>query len=178
MRIVSWVVVVVSAGWLLAFNLGHSIGASLPTLSTDQVSGTVAARAAPGTPADLNEFATRYTAAWNSHDATRVASFYAPGGRMTINQGAAHVGTAGLTEMADGFLTDFPDLQLTMQAVEKAGDRVVYRWTFTGTHAQTGQPVRISGSETWRFGADGLISESVGHYDPEDYERQVRGESP
>jgi hypothetical protein len=34
--------------------------------------------------------------------------------------------------------------------------------------------VRISGHEDWRFGADGLIAESLGHYDASDYERQLK----
>ncbi len=78
--------------------------------------------------------------------------------------------------MARGFLTAFPDLHLTMEALERSEQSVVYRWSFTGTHSETGNRVRISGSETWRLGDDGLIAESIGRYDPEDYERQVRGD--
>ena len=102
-----------------------------------------------------------------------MAAFYATDGRITINEGAPYVGVAGLTEMAQGFLTEFPDLDLNMQSLEEEDGRFVYHWTFTGTHAETGHNVRISGSETWRFNDDGLIAESIGQFDTREYERQV-----
>jgi len=36
-----------------------------------------------------------------------------------------------------------------------------------------GNPVRISGYELWRFGTDGLIASSQGHFDSSDYQRQL-----
>jgi len=36
---------------------------------------------------ELREFARRYTDAWCSQDAGRVAAFFAPGGSLTINGG-------------------------------------------------------------------------------------------
>ena len=39
----------------------------------------------------------------------------------------------------------------------------------------TGREVRISGFEEWQIGADGLIAESLGHFDAEDYQRQLDG---
>jgi 3-mercaptopyruvate sulfurtransferase SseA len=35
--------------------------------------------------------------------------------------------------------------------------------------------VRIGGYEEWRIGPDKLIAESLGHFDAEDYERQLAG---
>ena len=69
-------------------------------------------------------------------------------------------------------MSDFPDLVVTMDGFEVEGDRAVYRWTLTGTHA--GQRVRISGFEEWRISEDGLIAESQGHFDSDDYRRQLR----
>jgi hypothetical protein len=37
----------------------------------------------------------------------------------------------------------------------------------------TGKTVRISGHERWRFGSDGLIAQSIGHFDATDYQRQL-----
>jgi hypothetical protein len=37
----------------------------------------------------------------------------------------------------------------------------------------TGRTVCISGFEEWRTGSDGLIAESLGHFDAEDYARQL-----
>lgn len=58
------------------------------------------------------------------------------------------------------------------------GDAVVYKWTLVGTNSGpggTGSKVRISGYEEWRIGADGLIMESKGHFDSDDYKRQLEG---
>jgi hypothetical protein len=38
----------------------------------------------------------------------------------------------------------------------------------------TGNRVRISGYEDWKIGADGLIADSKGHYDAQDWDRQVQ----
>ena len=50
-------------------------------------------------------------------------------------------------------------------------DVVEYHWTFTGTNE--GNAVRISGFEEWIFGGHGLIAESQGHYDQDEYDRQL-----
>ena len=54
-----------------------------------------------------------------------------------------------------------------------------FHWTFTGTNTGlggTGNPVRISGYELWKIDKDGLISESKGHFDAAEYERQLAAE--
>lgn len=73
-------------------------------------------------------------------------------------------------------MTDFPDLMVTMDDVSVDGDRAIYRWTLEGTNTGpggTGGHVRISGFEEWRFREDGLIAESLGHFDSADYQRQL-----
>ena len=35
--------------------------------------------------------------------------------------------------------------------------------------------VRVSGYEQWRIGADGLIAESLGHFDSAEYQHQLDG---
>ena len=87
------------------------------------------------------------------------------------------LGRAAITAAAQGFMTAFPDMVVTIDGVEVRGEGAVYRWTLTGTYSGpggSGRPVRISGYEEWRFGADGLIAESKGHFDAADYERQLR----
>jgi hypothetical protein len=51
---------------------------------------------------------------------------------------------------------------------------VEYRWTFTGTSAETGNSVRVPGYEEWTIAQDGLIAMSRGHYDQAEYDRQLR----
>jgi hypothetical protein len=41
-----------------------------------------------------------------------------------------------------------------------------------------GHPVRISGYEVWRMGADGLIANSQGRFDAEEYHRQLQLDNP
>ncbi len=141
----------------------------------------MAPRTKPPVPPDLEDFAARYTAAWCSGDPARVAAFFSEKGSLTINDGTPSVGRPAITEAARGFMTAFPDMVVTMDGTEYAGDRVLYRWSLTGTNTGpggTGRTVRISGHEAWLFGPDGLISDSRGHFDEADYRRQISGDAP
>jgi hypothetical protein len=125
---------------------------------------------------NLNDFAARYTAAWCSQNAARVASFFGEYGSLTINDGAPSVGHDAITKAAQGFMTAFPDLVVKRDSVRKSGANITYHWTLTGTNTGPGgtsNPVKISGFEEWRFGPDGLIAESKGHLDAADYQRQL-----
>jgi nuclear transport factor 2 (NTF2) superfamily protein len=132
------------------------------------------------TPVDASrpgDFATRYTAGWNSQNAASVASFYAETGSLTINDGTPSVGRAAITRAAQGFMTAFPDMVVTMDSLSLAGGQAFFHWTLTGTNTGpggTGKAVRISGYEEWTFDGDGLIAASRGHYDEAEYQRQLR----
>jgi hypothetical protein len=129
----------------------------------------------------LTEFATKYTAAWCSQDAARVASFFAGNGSLQINEGEPSVGRIAIAEAAQGFMTAFPDMVVTMDDVSGDGGSAVYRWTLTGTNTGpggTGHAVRISGFEEWTIGADGLILKSLGHFDEAEYQRQLTAGGP
>jgi predicted ester cyclase len=83
---------------------------------------------------------------------------------------------AAIAEAAQGFMTDFPDLKVFMDGLTVEAERIVYRWTLTGTNTGpggTGKRVQISGFEEWRIGADGLIAESRGHFDSAEYQHQL-----
>jgi len=124
----------------------------------------------------LREFAERYTAAWCSQEPASVAAFFSPTGSLSVNNGAPAVGRAAITEVAQGFMTAFPDMEVLMDDLLIRGDRAVFEWTLVGTNtgpAGTGNRVRISGFEEWRIGADGLIAESKGHFDSDEYDRQL-----
>ena len=128
-------------------------------------------------PAELRDFAERYTAAWCSSNASSVAACYSPNGSLTINTDAPAQGREAVAVAAQSFMTAFPDLQVLMDDIEMQSDRAVYHWTLTGTNtgpSGTGQPVHISGFERWTIGDDGLIAESRGHFDSADYERQLQ----
>ena len=126
--------------------------------------------------AQLQELAERYTEAWCSHDPARVAAHYAPGGSLTINDGAPSAGRAAITEAARSFMVAFPDLQVLMDDVRQTGEQAEYHWTLVGTNTGpggTGQSVRISGFEEWTIGDGGLIAASLGHFDEAEYARQL-----
>ena len=128
-------------------------------------------------PTRLNQFATRYTAAWCSQDAASVASFFAEDGSLKINDGIPSVGRAAIAGAAQAFMTAFPDMVVTMGRLDVGRNRITYHWTLTGTNTGpggTGRAVRISGYEAWRIGADGLIAESKGHFDEAEYHRQLK----
>jgi uncharacterized protein (TIGR02246 family) len=126
----------------------------------------------------LVEFAQRYTAAWCSHDPARVASFYSESGLLAINNGAPAVGRKAVEAAARSFMTGYPDLVVKFDRIVPKGERVLYHWTFIGTNTGpggTGNRVRIRGYEDWTIGTDGLIATSVGHFDAQDWDRQVKG---
>ena len=118
----------------------------------------------------------RYTAAWCSQDPASVAGFFAPDGSLSVN-GVPAVGRVAITQVAQGFMAAFPDMVLTMTDVVTSGGHIEYHWTLDGTNTglgAIGKRVRISGFEEWKFGADGLIAESQGHFDEADYQRQLK----
>ena len=128
--------------------------------------------------ASVRAFASRYTAAWCSQDPARVASFFAEDGSLTINTAPPDVGRAAITSSARGFMSAFPDLIVQMDSIEPHGRGFIYRWTLIGTNSGPGgtdNRVLIQGYEEWSFGADGLISTSLGHFDEAEYTRQLHG---
>jgi predicted ester cyclase len=126
---------------------------------------------------NVREFAARYTAAWCSQNAASVAAHFAGNGWLKINDGAPAVGRAAITASAQSFMTAFPDMVVSMDSLGVDGRRAVYRWTLTGTNSGpggTGKTVRFSGYEEWTLGADGLIEQSLGHFDETEYQRQLQ----
>ena len=130
---------------------------------------------------ELNDFATRYAAAWSSRNPANVAAFYSDRGTLTVNEGMPSVGRAAITATARTFMTAFPDMVVRLERVEVENGLVVFRWIWTGTNSGPGgtdRYVRIRGFEEWTMGDDGYILDSKGHYDEVDYQRQLRGGAP
>jgi uncharacterized protein (TIGR02246 family) len=126
------------------------------------------------TSEELDKFAQRYAKAWCSQDPDKVASFFAERGSISINNGPPAVGRAAIAKEAQAFMTTFPDMTVTFDKLEPRADRTAFAWTLTGTYAETGNHVRISGYELWKIDNAGLIAESSGHFDVAEYERQLR----
>jgi nuclear transport factor 2 (NTF2) superfamily protein len=123
----------------------------------------------------LDDLAARYTAAWNSKEPEAVASFHTSTSSIAINRGEPSEGFEGLTAMAAGFHADVPDLHLTCDGIRGAGDHIVYLWAFTGHHAETGNPLRVTGWEEWELDDTMKVTRALGWFDGVDYDRQVAG---
>jgi len=125
----------------------------------------------PQDSTEIQQLARTYTEAWCSRDPARVARHYVPGGRIAINGGEA----TAIDEVAQAFIAAFPDIEVFMDdLVIRADGSVEYRWTFTGTSAETGKSVRVPGYEEWTIASDGLIAESRGQDDQAEYDRQLQ----
>jgi hypothetical protein len=125
----------------------------------------------------LHEFAKRYTAAWCSNDPAKVAGHFSPAGSLRVNDAAPAVGPSAIREVAQGFMAMFPDMNLTMDDLKTDGNRAVYHWTLAGTNTGpggSGHRVRIRGYEEWTISVDGLIAESLGHFDDAELQRQLK----
>jgi uncharacterized protein (TIGR02246 family) len=155
----------------------------------------------PRDKTELAKFAQRYAKAWCSQNPESVAAFYAENGSLSVNDGPPAVGRAAIAEIARGFMRDLPDMVVTMDDVSRDSDGTRFHWTLTGTNTGpggTGKRVGISGYGLWtidngaggsratwtgkpeRVGEQGgesinagLISESKGHFDSAEYERQL-----
>jgi nuclear transport factor 2 (NTF2) superfamily protein len=119
----------------------------------------------------LAKFAERYADAWSSRDPKKVVAFYARDASIRVNDGAP----TPIAEVARSFMGDFPDMIVTFDKLELRGDAVAFHWTLIGTYAANGNRLRISGYELWKMDKDGLIAESKGRFDTDDYERQLGG---
>jgi predicted ester cyclase len=86
------------------------------------------------------------------------------------------VGRVAIATVAQGFMTAFPDMRVSLDELLFQDERVIYHWTLSGTNTGpdgTGRAVRLSGFEVWQMGADGLIANSRGRFDSADYRRQL-----
>src|SRR4029078_13058323 len=103
---------------------------------------------------DLQHFAQRYAHAWCSDDPAKVAAFFSANGSLKVNDGAPAVGRRAISEVAQGFMTAFPDMIVSFDRFEKKGERVHFHWTLMGRNTGPGGPgqfVRIGGTEGWVF---------------------------
>ncbi len=130
----------------------------------------------PMDASELTEFATRYAAAWSSQDPVAFGMFYAEEGSLTVNDGEPSVGRAAVVDTARAFMTAFPDMTVRLVEIRPEGSRVEFHWHWTGTNTGpdgTGNAVDLRGYEEWTFDDNGLIVESLGHYDDGEYQRQL-----
>ena len=60
------------------------------------------------------EFGENYTAAWNSKNPKKMASFYAEDGTLTVNNGTPAIGREQLAVTARSYMEAFPDMVVSL----------------------------------------------------------------
>ena len=64
-----------------------------------------------------------------------------------------------------------------MDSLVAKPDGIEFHWTLTGTNSGPGgtnNKVKVSGFELWQFDKDGFIQESIGSFDADEYNRQLK----
>jgi len=124
----------------------------------------------------LKGFGLKYAEAWCSQRPESVAAFFAENGSLKVNNDPPAEGRIAIAKVADGFMRAFPDMVVTMDSLMNTSEGTEFHWTLTGTNSGpggTGKKVKVSGFELWKFDNDGLILESIGSFDAEEYNRQL-----
>src|SRR5262249_38690085 len=119
---------------------------------------------------DGRTLAERYLNALNDHDPDAVDGFVAVN---YVNHNAfVEDGREANRAWWSAFFTAFPDIKATMDDLVVAGDRVVGRFTYRGTHAgplygvpPTGNPIEMRSIDIWRTENGALVE----HWDELNY---------
>lgn len=125
---------------------------------------------------DLDIFARSYAQAWGSKKPEFVASYFAEDGSLQVNDGDPAKGRNAISEVAQGFMIDLPDMIVRYDSLVPKSNGTEFHWTLIATNlgpAGTGKKVKVSGFELWKIGENGLIKESKGSFPSEKYNRQL-----
>lgn len=126
---------------------------------------------------DLSIFARSYAQVWCSKRPEFVSLFFVEDGSLSVNDGEPAVGREEISKVAESFMTVFPDIIVSMDSLVTTSEVTEFHWTFTGKNTGqngTGKKVKISGVELWQLDDKGLIKQSKGSFDTEEYERQIK----
>ena len=167
--------------WMLAVAVLLAVGATTTTVAdgADDSEGSEGESMESLTREQLEDLATRYAAAWSGGDPDALAAFYAEGGSLKVNDGEPSVGREAISATAASFMEAFPDMVVVMESVSGEGARATFHWHWTGSNTGpggTGRSVDLRGYEEWTLSPEGLIEQSLGHYDAAEYERQLDGD--
>jgi hypothetical protein len=125
----------------------------------------------------LTSFGKKYSEAWCSQKPESVASFFSTNGSLKVNADSPAVGREAITKVAQDFMTAFPDMIVAMDSLSTNSNGTEFHWTLTGTNSGlggTGNKVKVSGFEVWTFSEGGLIEKSIGSFDANEYNRQLK----
>jgi steroid delta-isomerase-like uncharacterized protein len=115
-------------------------------------------------------------AAWNAHDADKVASLYTDDVIYEdVPFGLIARGHAELRKMAADFFASIPDLKLEVVSNTSTGNRGSVEWVFSGTDVglyKTGKKFSVRGASVYEL-RDGKFSGNRDYYDSSSIMRQV-----
>jgi steroid delta-isomerase-like uncharacterized protein len=115
-------------------------------------------------------------AAWNGHDADKVASFYTDDVVYEdVAFGLKARGHAEMRKMAADFFAGVPDLKLEVVSNRSMGDRGSVEWVFSGTDVglyKTGKKFSVRGASVYEV-RGGKFSSNRDYYDSASIMRQV-----
>jgi steroid delta-isomerase-like uncharacterized protein len=134
---------------------------------------------------DLNELARNLIAAFNAHDADRLASLYTDD-QVTVLPGVPEPvrGRNNKAEMVAGYFRAFPDLTLEIPLVLASGNHIVCAGYMAGTNTgplvspegempPTGRRVNIRMAFILRVRPDGQIEEDQTYFDEAEFLKQL-----
>ncbi len=118
----------------------------------------------------------REFAAWNSHDADKVASFFTDDVVYEdVAFGLVAHGHAEMRKMAADFFANVPDLKLEVVSSASMGNHGSVEWVFSGTDAglyKTGKKFSVRGASVFEL-RGGKFSANRDYYDSASIMRQV-----
>lgn len=122
-------------------------------------------------------------AAFNAHDARKIASLYTPDARTAGASPAGWTeesGRAGVEDMNGQMFTAFPDLRTATPRVYLSGDVAIQEWEMTGTNRgdygavkATNKPIGVHGASVYWFDQSGLITRDNTYSDTASISKQI-----
>lgn len=125
---------------------------------------------------DINIFARGYAQVWGSQRPEFVSMFFEDDGALQVNNGEPAIGRNEISNVAQSFMTKFPDMNVRFDSLAHKPNGIEFHWTLTGTDANPngkGHKVKISGFELWTMSEKNLIKDSKGTFSSEEYNRQL-----
>ena len=110
---------------------------------------------------------------WNRGNLSFIDEFVAPNATFHDPSvpGGKFTGPEGLRQFVQIYRGAFPDVRITIEDLIAEGDKVVSRWTATGTHkgelmgiAPTGKPTTVTGCDIAQY-QNGKLVEAWATYD-------------
>jgi steroid delta-isomerase-like uncharacterized protein len=127
-------------------------------------------------PSSARALVEKNFAAWNAHDADKVAAVYTSDvSYEDVAFGEKAHGSAELKKMVQGFFEAVPDLKLDVVDVKTSGNYGSVEWTFSGTDKglyKTGKKFSVRGASVFQI-RGGKFSSNKDYYDSASIMRQV-----